>query len=70
MIARIVEPLIGLFIEDGLLAAGTLIAVAAVATLTLTGALPTAVAGLMLVFALPALLAASVLLSVKRARRQ
>ena len=70
MIARIVEPLIGLFIEDGLLAAGTLIAVAAVATLTLTGALPTAVAGLMLVFALPALLAASVLLSAKRARRQ
>ena len=69
MIAEIVKQLIGLFVDDELLAVGILVAVAAVALLALIGALPTWLAGLLLTVSLPAALAASVLRSVQRARR-
>jgi hypothetical protein len=69
MIGGIVKPLIGLFVDDGLLAVGILVAVAVIGLLTLLGALPTWAAGLLLAISLPATLAASVLMSVRRARR-
>jgi len=69
VIGRIVKPLIALFVEDELLAAGILIAVAAVAALTLLAAAPGGLVALLLVLAFPALLAGSVLRSVKRAHR-
>jgi Ca2+/H+ antiporter, TMEM165/GDT1 family len=69
VIGPIVRQLVGLFVDDGLLAVGILVAVAATASLTLLRALPTWAAGLLLAVALPAALAASVLMSVRRARR-
>ena len=69
MIGAIVSQLVGLFVDDELLAAGILVAVAAIAFLTLLGALPTWLAGLLLAVSLPAALAASVVRSVRRARR-
>jgi len=69
VIGRIVKPLIGLFVDDELLAAGTLVAVAAVAVLALLAAAPNGLVALLLVVAFPALLATSVLRSVKRASR-
>ena len=68
MIGRIVKSLIGLFVDDELLAAGTLIAVAAIAILALLGAAPTGLVGLLLIIAFPVMLAVSVVRSVWRAR--
>jgi len=69
VIGQIVKPVIALFVEDELLASGILFAVAAVAALALFAAAPAGLVALLLVLAFPALLAASVLRSVKRARR-
>ncbi len=69
MIGAIVRQLVGLFVDDGLLAVGILVAVGAIAFLTLLGALPTWLAGLLLAVSLQAALAASVVGSVRRARR-
>jgi len=70
MIGAIVRQLVGLFVDDGLLAVGILVAVGAIGFLTSLGALPTWLAGLLLAVSLPAALAASVVGSVRRARRQ
>jgi hypothetical protein len=69
MIGEIARQLIGLFVDDGLLAVGILVAVAAIALLTLLGVLPTWGTGLLLVVSMPAALAASVVMSARRARR-
>jgi len=66
MIGAIVRQLVGLFVDDELLAAGILVVVAAVALLTWIGAAPTWLAGLLLTVLLPATLAASVLRSLRR----
>ena len=69
MIRAIAAQLIGLFVDDEFLAAAILAAVALASALALTAAAPPWVAGLLLTLALPATLAASVLHSVRRARR-
>ena len=70
MIAGIAKQLLGLFVDDGLLAAGFLVAVAPIAGLAaLPAPLPAWLAGLLLTVSLPGVLAASVLRSVRRARR-
>jgi len=69
MIGAIATQLLGLFVDDGLLAAGILIAVAAIASLILLGALPTWLAGLLLTLSMPATLAASVARSARQAPR-
>ena len=68
MIGRIVNQLVGLFVDDELLAVAVLAAVALVALLAWFAALPPALAGLLLALSLPAILAASVLRGVRRAR--
>ena len=68
MIGRIAKGLFGLFVEDELLAAGTVVAVAAIAIMALASAAPSWLVALMLVIALPAVLAASVTRSVRRSR--
>ena len=67
MIGAIVKQLIGLFVDDELLAAAILCVVALVSVLTLSGVAPDWLAGLLLTLALPAALAASVLRSARRA---
>jgi uncharacterized membrane protein YhaH (DUF805 family) len=67
MIGAILAQLIGLFVDDGFLAAAILAAVAAAAGLTLASA-PAWVAAVILTLALPAALAASVMLGARRAR--
>ena len=62
--------LIGLFVDDGVLAAAILVAVALASALALTAAAPPWVAGLLLTLAMPAALAASVLRSAWRPRRE
>ncbi len=69
MIGAAVKQLIGLFVDDGLLAATILCVVAVVSALALSGLAPAWLAGLMLALALPAALAASVLRSAWRAPR-
>jgi hypothetical protein len=69
MMGAIAEQLIGLFVDDGLLAAAILCVVALISALALSGAAPSWVAGLLLTLALPAALAASVLRSVRRQTR-
>jgi hypothetical protein len=69
MIGAIVKQLIGLFVDDELLAAAILCVVALITALTLSGAAPSWVAGLLLTLALPAALAASVLRSARREKR-
>jgi hypothetical protein len=69
MIGAVATQLIGLFVDDGFLAAGILIAVAAASVLTLAAA-PAWFAGLILTLALPAALAASVVLSARQARQK
>jgi len=68
MIGEIARQLIGLFVDDGFLAASILAAVAVASALVFLGAAPSWLAGLVLTLALPATLAASVALSVWRAR--
>jgi hypothetical protein len=69
MISAIVKQLLGLFVDDELLAAAVLCVVGFISLLTLSGAGPAWLAGLLLTLALPAALAASVLLSTRRATR-
>jgi hypothetical protein len=69
MIGAFVQQLIGLFVDDGLLAVAILCAVGLVSALTLSGAAPAWLAGLLLTLALPAALAASVMRSARRMRR-
>jgi hypothetical protein len=69
MIAVILKQLISLFVDDELLAAVILCAVGLIGALALSGAAPDWLVGLMLVLALPAALAASVLRGARRATR-
>jgi hypothetical protein len=69
MIGAIVKELIGLFVDDELLAAAVLCIVGVVSALTLFGVAPSWLAGLLLALALPATLAASVLRSAQRDKR-
>jgi len=69
MIGAIVKQLVGLFVDDELLAAAVLCAVAVVSALKLSGAAPAWLVGLTLALALPAALAASVLRSARRGPR-
>ena len=69
MIGEIVKQLIGLFVDDGLLAAAILCTVALISALALSGAAPAWLVGLMLTLALPAALAASVWRSARRETR-
>ena len=69
MIGAIAKPLIGLFVDDELLAATILCAVALIGALALSGLAPGWLIGLMLTLALPAALAASVFRSALRERR-
>ena len=69
MIGVVVKQLIGLFVDDELLAAAILCAVGFISALALSGAAPAWLVGLMLALALPAALAASVLRSAGRGTR-
>ena len=69
MIGAIVKQMVALFVDDELLAASILCVVALIGALTLAGAAPAWVAGLLLTLALPAALAASVLMSARRGTR-
>jgi hypothetical protein len=62
--------LIGLFVDDVVLAAAILVAVALASALALTAAAPPWVAGFLLTLAMPAALAASVLRSAWWPRRE
>ena len=70
MIGAIVKELIGLFVDDELLAATILSAIALIGALALSGLAPGWLVGLLLALALPASLAASVLRSARRARNE
>jgi hypothetical protein len=69
MIGAIVKQLLGMFVDDGLLAAAILCTVALISALALSGAAPAWLVGIMLTLALPAALAASVWRSARRQRR-
>ena len=69
MIGAVIKQLIGLFVDDELLAATVLCVVALVSALALSGLAPAWLAGLMLALALPAALVASVLRSGRRGTR-
>jgi hypothetical protein len=69
MIVAVGKQLLGLIVDDELLAATILGAVALISALALSGAASGWLVGLMLAVALPAALAASVLLSARRRRR-
>ena len=69
MIGAIARQIAALFVDDELLAASILCVVALIGALMLTGAAPAWVAGLLLTLALPAALAASVLMSARRGTR-
>ena len=68
MIGAIVKELIGLFVDDELLAAAILCIVGVIGALTLFGRAPSWLAGFLLALALPAALAASVWRSAQRKR--
>ncbi|MFZ0605575.1 MAG: hypothetical protein WAN05_30210 [Roseiarcus sp.] len=70
MIGLVVKQLIDLFVDDELLAATILCAVALISALALCGLAPGWLAGLMLTLALPATLVASVLRGARRAARK
>ncbi len=69
MIGAIVKQLVGLFVDDELLAAAILVAVGFISVLKLSGAGPAWLAGLLLTLTLPAALAVSVLRSARPAKR-
>ena len=69
MIGEIARQLVGLFVDDELLAAAILAAVGIIALLTVFSGMPAWAAGLLLAASLPAALAASVLRSARRARQ-
>ena len=68
MIGAVVKQLIGLFVDDELLAAAILCIVGGISAVALSGAAPGWLTGLLLTLALPAVLAASVLRSARRGR--
>jgi hypothetical protein len=70
VIGAIAKPLIGLFVDDELLAATILCAVALIGASALSGLAPGWLIGLMLTLALPVALAASVLRSAWRETRR
>jgi hypothetical protein len=70
MIGAIARQLIGLFVDDELLATIILCVVGVIGALALSGAAPGWLVGLMLTLALPAALAASVLRSARREARR
>ena len=70
MIGVVVKQLLGLIVDDELLAAAILCIVGLIGALTLSGAAPAWLVGLMLTLALPAALAASVWRSARPARRR
>ena len=70
MIGAVVKQLFSLIVDDELLAASILCAVALISALALSSAAPGWLVGLMLAVALPAALAASVLRSAQRGRRE
>lgn len=70
MMGAVVNQMLGLFIDDGFLAAAILTAVALAGGLALSGTAPTWLAGLLLALALPASLAASVLAGARLDRSQ
>jgi hypothetical protein len=69
MIGEIIRQSVGLFVDDGFLAAAILAAVAVASAFVFLGSALTWLAGLTLALALPAALAASVWLSVWRSRQ-
>ena len=69
MIATFLRQLVGLFVDDQLLAATIVVIVAAATLLARATAAPAWVAGLVLALALPAALAASVALGARRKTR-
>ena len=69
MIGAIIKELIGLFVDDELLAAAILCAVAFITALALTRLTPSWFVGLLLAVILPATLTVSVLRSVRRETR-
>ena len=69
MTGAIIAQLLGLFVDDGFLAVGILVAVAVIASLISLGALPSWLAGLLLTLSMPTVLAASVARSARQARR-
>ena len=69
MIGAVVKQLIGLFVDDELLAALIVCAVGLISALALSGAAPTWLVGLLLMLALPAALTTSVLRTTWRAPR-
>ena len=69
MIGAVVKELIGLFVDDELLAAAVLCVVGLVSVVALSGVAPGWVVGLVLAMSLPAALAASVLRRARRATR-
>ena len=69
MIGAIVKQLIGLFVDDELLAVAILCVVGFISVLTISGVGPDWLAGLLLTLALPATLVASVLRSARRTTR-
>jgi hypothetical protein len=69
MIGAILKELIGLFVDDELLAAAILCIVAVISALAFFRIAPGWLAGLLLMLALPAALAASVLRSARREKR-
>ncbi len=70
MIGVVVKQLLDLFVDDELLAATILCAVALISALALFGVAPGWLVGLMLTLALPATLVASVLRGARRATRK
>jgi hypothetical protein len=70
MIGEIARQAVGLFVDDGFLAASILAAVAVATALALVSTAPVWLVGLVLTLTLPTALASSVALSVWRARRQ
>ena len=70
MIGAAVKELIGLFVDDELLAGAILCVVGFISVLTLFGVAPAWLAGLLLTLALPIALAASVLRSARRKSRR
>jgi hypothetical protein len=69
MIGEIIRQLVGLFVDDEFLAAAIFAAVAVATALAASAAAPAWLAGVLLMLALPGALAASIVLSVRRARR-
>ena len=65
-----IKELIGLFVDDEFLAAAILVVVATAAALALYGAAPPWVVGILLTVALPAVLVAGVVRTVRQAREQ